>query len=202
MNEQEKFWIGDFGDNYTKRLPQKKLIKNNFHFFKKVLKKNIKINSILELGANNGSNLLALKKIFQDLKKCSAVEINKNACKKLNKIKFVEVHNKSISEFNSKDKYDFVFIKGVLIHINPKELDKIYSKISELSKKYVLIAEYFNPYPVRINYRGHKNKLFKRDFAGEFLKKTKKFKIIDYGFVYSKDKFPQDDLTWFLLKKN
>ena len=65
-----------------------------------------------------------------------------------------------------------------------------------------MIAEYFNPYPVRINYRGHKNKLFKRDFAGEFLKKTKKFKIIDYGFVYSKDKFPQDDLTWFLLKKN
>ena len=49
MNEQEKFWIGDFGDNYTKRLPQKKLIKNNFLFFKKVLKKNIKINSILKI---------------------------------------------------------------------------------------------------------------------------------------------------------
>jgi spore coat polysaccharide biosynthesis protein SpsF len=51
-------------------------------------------------------------------------------------------------------------------------------------------------------YRGFKNKLFKRDFAGEFLNNYKKTKLIDYGFVYHKDKYPQDDLNWFLIKKN
>ena len=44
-------------------------------------------------------------------------------------------------------------------------------------------------------------KLFKRDFAGEFIKKFKKIKLIDYGFIYHRDKLPQDDVTWFLLQK-
>ena len=34
------------------------------------------------------------------------------------------------------------------------------------------------------------------------MKKYKSLKLLDYGFVYHKDlSFPQDDLTWFLLKK-
>ena len=53
-----------------------------------------------------------------------------------------------------------------------------------------------------ISYRGHKNKLFKRDFAGEFLKKFKSAKLVDYGFAYHIDKYPQDDLNWFLISKN
>ena len=67
--------------------------------------------------------------------------------------------------------------------------------------KYILFAEYYNPYPIKIDYRRYKNVLFKRDFAGEFIDKFKKIKLIDYGFVYHKDKFPQDDITWFLLQK-
>ena len=53
-----------------------------------------------------------------------------------------------------------------------------------------------------IKYRGHKNKLFKRDYAGEIINKYP-FKLDSYGFVYHKDlKAPQDDINWFLLKKN
>ena len=64
------------------------------------------------------------------------------------------------------------------------------------------LDEYYNPKPVSINYRGHKDKLFKRDFAGEIMNKYKSLKLVDYGFVYHGDgSFPQDDLTWFLLKK-
>ena len=37
-----------------------------------------------------------------------------------------------------------------------------------LSKKYLYIDEYFNPYPIKINYRGYKNRLYKRDFAKKF----------------------------------
>ena len=46
-----------------------------------------------------------------------------------------------------------------------------------------------------------KNKLFKRDFAKEYLQINKKSKLLDYGFVYEKDKFPQDNMNWFLIKK-
>ena len=70
-----------------------------------------------------------------------------------------------------------------------------------LSKKYILIAEYFSPKPEKIDYRGFKNKLFKRDFAKDYLSINKNSKLVDYGFVYEKDKFPQDNINWFLIKK-
>ena len=107
----------------------------------------------------------------------------------------------SIFNLKNKKKYDLVFTRAVLIHINPKKLPNVYESIYKLSKKYVLIDEFFNPSPVILKYRGYRNKLFKRDFAYELMRKYK-LKIVDYGFGWSKDpKFPQVDSNWFLLKK-
>ena len=33
------------------------------------------------------------------------------------------------------------------------------------------------------------------------MKKYSNLKLINYGFSYHKDKYYQDDITWFLLKK-
>ena len=95
--------------------------------------------------------------------------------------------------------FEFILFQG--INKFSAKTTKTYKKINQLSKKYILIAEYFSPNPVKINYRGYKNKLFKRDFAKEYLKINKKSKLLDYGFVYEKDKFPQDNINWFLIKK-
>jgi spore coat polysaccharide biosynthesis protein SpsF len=93
-------------------------------------------------------------------------------------------------------------IKGVLIHINPDMLQVVYEKLYESSSKYILVCEYYNPAPVTINYRGHEDRLFKRDFAGELMEKYTDLTLIDYGFAYKRDpSFPQDDITWFLLSK-
>lgn len=197
---QEKFWQGDFGNHYIKRNSHRKTVKNNFHFFKKVFAKKIKINTLIELGPNIGLNIIALNKIFKNLK-ITAVEINKKACEHLKKIKNVNIINNSILKFNLKSKFDLVLIKGVMIHVHPKDLKILYKKIENLSKKYILICEYYNPYPISINYRGHKNKLFKNDYAGLFLKKYKNYKLVNYGFCYHLDKYPLDDVNWFLLKK-
>ncbi|HND74014.1 MAG TPA: hypothetical protein PKW10_06205, partial [Saprospiraceae bacterium] len=68
---------------------------------------------------------------------------------------------------------------------------------------YILIAEYYNPSPVTLNYRGHSNRLFKRDFAGDMLDQYPDLRLIDYGFCYRRDNlFPQDDITWFMLEKS
>lgn len=200
MNEQEKFWVGNFGDAYTKRSINLKTVQNNKVFFLNILKKK-KVNSVLELGANVGYNILAIKKIFKKLKDITCIEINNFAYKKLLKIKNVNAINQSLIKFQTKKKYDLVFTKGVLIHLNPNSLRDVYKKMGNLSSKYVLIAEYYNPTPVKIDYRGNKNKLFKRDFGHEFLKSNKNFKLSKYGFTYHRDKYPQDDLTWFLFKK-
>ena len=69
--------------------------------------------------------------------------------------------------------------------------------------KTCIICEYYSRNPESLVYRGFKNKLFKRDFAGEMLELYPKLNLIDYGSAYHKDQnFPQDDITWFLLEKN
>jgi pseudaminic acid biosynthesis-associated methylase len=156
----------------------------------------------LEFGANIGLNLMALK-ILLPKAKMSAVEINKSAIAHLEtNIENIKTYPMSIFDYDPDKKRDFVFIKGVLIHINPDKLQNVYEKLYESSAKYILVAEYYNPSPVSIPYRGHQNRLFKRDFAGEMMEKYGDLKLINYGFVYHKDpNFPQDDITWFLMGK-
>ena len=199
-NAQEILWQGNFGNKYIRRNKNKKIVVNNIHFFKKILTKK-KINSLIELGPNVGNNILALNKIFK-ISDVVAVEINKKACKFLKKIKNVQVVNESILSFDTDKKFDLVLIKGVLIHTHPDNYRKIYKKLEKFAKKYILICEYFNPYPISLNYRGHKNQLFKNDYAGDFLKIYKNYKLADYGFSYYLDKYPVGtNIHWFLLKK-
>ena len=64
-----------------------------------------------------------------------------------------------------------------------------------------MVAEYYNPSPVNLSYRGNEETLFKRDFAGELMEQYG-LKLVDYGFIYKRDNWaPQDDITWFLLEK-
>lgn len=201
-NSQEIFWSGKFGSDYIGRNSQEKLNTVNYYFFKKILKK-INFKSLMEFGSNVGANITSIKKINRKVKKISAIEINTHASSILKKKhKDVTVHNTSIGNFIPIDKFDLVLCKGILIHVNPNQLNEVYDKIYKSCKHYILIAEYYSTSPAKIIYRKHKEKLFKRDFAGELLGKYKNLKLIDYGFVYHKDKYPQDDITWFLLKKN
>jgi spore coat polysaccharide biosynthesis protein SpsF len=90
----------------------------------------------------------------------------------------------------------------VLIHINPDELAGVYDMMLKASSRYILIAEYYNPVPVEVAYRGHGGVLFKRDFAGEMMDRSGSLRLVDYGFVYHRDPlFPQDDGTWFLMER-
>ena len=76
------------------------------------------------------------------------------------------------------------------------------TKLYNASNKYILIAEYYNQTPIMIDYRGNKDRLFKRDFAGEILDKYPDLKLIDYGFFYNRDSnFKVDDINWFLMEK-
>lgn len=202
ITSQEKFWSGNFGNAYSKRVNSKKIIKANQFLFKKILANTKNVSSIFELGCNIGLNLIAINNLSKKYK-LNGLEINKKACKIAQKnLKNASIINDTIFQYSSNESFDFVFTKGVLIHLNPNKLNKAYEKIYNLSKKYILIAEYFNPYPIKIKYRGHDNKLFKRDFAEEIMHKYKDLKLIDYGFVYRNDyHHPLDDINWFLMKK-
>lgn len=145
---------------------------------------------------------MALANLLPDIK-MQAIEINKNAAEECGKIRNVSVFNGSVFDFLLKDnRYDLAFTCGVLIHISPEKLNEMYEILYKASKRYILVAEYYNPSPVEVLYRGNAGKLFKRDFAGEIMDKFKDVELVDYGFIYHRDNmFPLDDITWFLMKK-
>jgi spore coat polysaccharide biosynthesis protein SpsF len=202
ISDQEEFWSGEFGSDYIQRNIDQTIVAGNISLFASALSRADRINNCLEFGANIGLNLRALKSLFPQIS-CNAIEINKEASEILaSEIGSDHVKNTSIFDYLSDEKFELVLIKGVLIHLNPELLKDAYKKLYEASSKYILICEYYNPTPVSIPYRGHSDRLFKRDFAGEMLDSFENLVLKDYGFVYHRDlSFPLDDINWFLLEK-
>lgn len=206
LNEQEEFWAGEFGDNYIERNSMERIIGTYTAMWSMILKKCASLPATaFEMGCNIGGNLCALQKLNPSIS-LTAVEINSKAAKIAQEMAgpHAAIHNCSILDFQCPEKsFDLVFSCGVLIHIDPNYLPEIYKKLYLFSKKYILLSEYYNPTPVAISYRNHENKLFKRDFAGEMMDMFPDLSLVDYKFIYHRDPvFPNDDCTWFLLKKN
>lgn len=203
QTEQEAFWAGTFGTDYINRNQGDALLASNLNFFSKALHSARGVNSCLEFGANIGMNLKALKLLRPGLD-AHGIEINAEAARQLGEtIPPTQVYNTSILDFQAERSWDLALIKGVLIHINPQVLPQVYDKLVASTSRYLLVAEYYNPAPVAIPYRGHTDRLFKRDFAGEIMERHPQMQLVDYGFAYRRDpSFPQDDITWFLMEKS
>ena len=169
--------------------------------FAQIFRRTSGITSLLELGANVGLNLLALKSLMPGAR-LQAVEINACAYAQLSKIPGVEATHGSLLGYRPRKPADLAFTSGVLIHIDPARLADAYRALYESATRYLLICEYYNPTPIEVIYRGHSGKLFKRDFAGELLERYADLELLDYGFIYRRDPiFPADDVTWFLMRK-
>jgi pseudaminic acid biosynthesis-associated methylase len=201
--QQEEFWAGDFGDAYCERNNGVNIVAANTKMFSDVISHTQGVQTAIEFGANIGLNLRAIRNILP-LSTLYGVEINRSAVSVLTDyIGADNVFDCSILEFEPDVTYDMSLIKTVLIHINPDHLQKVYEILYRSSRKYILVAEYYNTTPVTVEYRGHTEKLYKRDFAGEILDKYSDLRLLHYGFCYHRDSnFPeQDDITWFLLEK-
>ncbi len=200
--EQEQFWAGEFGNDYIHRNQGDALLAANLDFFVKALKQARGLKSCIEFGANIGMNLKALQLLFPGLD-AHGIEINPKAAALLaHTIAADHVYPTSLLDFQPARTWDLTLIKGVLIHLNPDVLPTVYDKLVQSCQRYLLVAEYYNPSPVAIPYRGHNDRLFKRDFAGEIMDRHPQMKLLDYGFAYRRDpNFPQDDITWFLMEK-
>ena len=199
---QEEFWAGDFGAGYIGRNAGERLRAANLALFAKILQRAPNVGRVLEIGANIGMNLGALHALLPTAA-LSAVEINAEAAAELRRLGYVDLFHGSVADFQPGERrWDLVFTKGVLIHLHADLLGSVYDKMADASSRYVMFCEYYNPVPVSVTYRGHEDRLFKRDFAGEFLDRRPEFHLVDYGFCYRRDPvFPQDDCTWFLLAR-
>jgi len=170
--------------------------------FADILAKTRDVNSAVEFGCNIGMNLAAISRLRPGID-IHAIEINAKAAELCGK-RFPEgdITHGSIFDYTPEKPCELAFTCGVMIHLNPEMLPKTYEKLAAASSKYVLIAEYYNTSPVAIPYRGHDDRLFKRDFAREFMESHPEYSLVAYNFVYRHDPmFPDDDITWFLMEK-
>jgi len=201
MTAQERFWQGEFGDAYVDRNAGAAAVASSLAFFGRALARAGILDSVLELGSNRGLNLQALRALLPHAQ-LQGVELNGKACTLARALEVAEIWEGSLFDYAVTASVDLAFTKGVLIHLPPDLLPAAYDKLYQASKRFILVAEYYNPTPVEVSYRGHAERLFKRDFAGELLDRHADLRLLDYGFAYHRDPlFPADDISWFLLEK-
>jgi len=181
-------WVGDFGKEYTDRNfmsldEMEDLYRKNYGFTRTELNNKFlgeldHSALILEVGSNIGNQLLCLQKMgFSKLYgielQSHAVEISQSRTKNINIIQG------EASDIPFKDGFfDMVFTSGLLIHIPPSDLGQVMKETVRCSKKYIFGFEYFSENPKEIEYRGHRNLLWKADFAREYLELSDDLELV------------------------
>lgn len=206
-------WEDKFGEEYTKRnmitpseldnlyLKRYGISRTEMNYeFLEFLNRDLKI---LEVGSNIGNQLNLIHKI--GFKNLYGIEINFNAIKISNKLNAelpIYVIKGNALELPFKDEFfDLVFTSGVLIHINPNNIEKAISEIYRCSKKYIWIFEYFTDigYP-EVKYRGQSNLLWKTNFKKLFLEYFPELKVVKENlYHYNENENLVDQMC--LLKK-
>lgn len=186
-------WSGNFGLEYTKRnsLSLKKFensYREKYGITRTELNRRFLDNfersiKILEVGSNIGIQLSLLQKMgFENL---YGVEINKYAVQMSKKFtKNINIIWGSAFDIPFKDGYfDLVFTSGVLIHIHPADIKLVMQEIYRCSRKYIWGFEYYSEDYTEIEYRNHKNLLWKADFPKLYTENFKDLKLVKIEFI-------------------
>ena len=211
--EQESFWLGDFGKEYTNRnTPDSKEKLNQFYIenwgvtktemnndFLGELPRNSKI---LEVGCNSGNQLLLLQD--SGFTNIYGVELQAYAFEEAKKrTTGINVICGSGFDIPFKDNFfDVVCTNGVLIHISPTDLPRIMAEMYRASNRYIWGFEYFSEEVTEINYRGHDGFLWKADYAKLFMDQFPDLKLVKKKlFPYITEGMTENSDCMYLLEK-
>ncbi len=154
---------------------------------------------ILEVGSNIGNQLLCLQKMgFCNLYgielQSYAVELSKSRTCNINIIEG------SAFDIPYKDGYfDLVFTSGVLIHVQPSDIDEAMREIHRCSREYIWGLEYYATEYTEKNYRGNEDLLWKANFLKLYLELFSDLVIVKEERLQYLDNDNVDSM--FLLRK-
>ncbi len=198
-------WRGSFGDAYVDRnRADPDVMQARSAMWRRILAPiaDASPQSILEVGANIGLNMRALRELTRA--ELYAVEPNDRAREVLVNEGIVPANRAINAVANAlpleDNAVDLGFTCGVLIHVPPKNLLPSCREIHRVSRRFVACIEYFSVQPEEIEYRGQKSMLFKRDFGAFWLDNFPDLRLVDYGFFWRRAT-GLDNLTWWLFKK-
>jgi pseudaminic acid biosynthesis-associated methylase len=202
---QAEFWLGEFGDAYTDRNPASAdQMRARLKLWSEILSHTIAAppTSCLEVGANLGGNLRALRQLMAA--RCFAVEPNDKARGILVRdgvVDAADLRGGLSTKIDFPDRVaDLAFTSGVLIHVHPDQLATSLSEIHRCSARWIGCIEYFSDKPEMIPYFGHYERLFKRDFGSLWLDSFPDLRPVACGFAWRRIT-GLDNLTWWLFEK-
>lgn len=195
----KEFWE-NWGKTFRKEPQQQKIYPQHFWILEKL--EAIKPQSLLEIGCGFGRNIQFLAANYHHPIKVTGCDISfsmlENARKYLRGIKFnnqkpilIQADILNLPFKNSS--FDLVLIHGVLMHIQPKNIEQAVSGAVRVSKKFLIIVE--------------------QNFIGGKPNKQEFLKINQYTFAYNHEKLftkfgcrileykKTKVLDWLLMKK-
>ena len=202
---QTDFWRGDFGNAYVDRnVASPEQMAARIALWAEILKPlaGKTPQTILEVGCNLGINLRALRALSSA--DFFAVEPNGKAREILLRDGVVDAGSLRAGVAQNIDLPDGVadlaFTSGVLIHIHPDDLLDSCREIHRCARRHIACIEYFSDKPEMIPYRGHDDRLFKRDFGAFWMDNFPELSVLATGFAWKRTT-GLDNLTWWLFEK-
>lgn len=157
--------------------------------------------TILEVGANVGQNIAALKDLTSA--EIRAVEPNATARRLLAERELLpreRIHDATADTLPFQDRsFDLAFTFGVLIHVAPDTLLPSCREIHRVSRRFILCAEYLSDQPVEKKYRGEDGLLFLRDFGAFWLDNFPDLELVDYGCFWKR--VDSDTANWWIFER-
>jgi pseudaminic acid biosynthesis-associated methylase len=187
--DQIKVWTSSFGQEYNLRNIYESIDDHNNSYLdfygktkddlnKEILSFLPKDLKILEIGSNVGYQLASLQRFgFSNL---FGIEIQRECVDRAKHLwTGIDIIDGSGFDIPFKSNYfDLVFTNNVLIHISPKDIDIVLSEMYRVSSKYIYGFEYFSENYEKVEYRNHKDLLWKTDFENLFLQKFHNLKSV------------------------
>lgn len=187
--QQESFWLSDFGKKYTQRNTPKTQ-QDWEHFYKSnwgVTREAMNVEfvgdmprslRVLEVGCNSGNQLVQLQNEgFTDL---YGIELQRDAVEEAKKrTTNMDIICGSGFDVPFKDGFfDVACTNGVLIHIAPADLPKMFAELYRVSKRYIWGFEYYADDVTDVDYRGHSGFLWKANYADMMMKQFPDLKLV------------------------
>jgi len=197
MGDPLLMWRGKFGNDYTERnFFSPEIIKQRKDSLASVLGI-LPIDLIVEPGCGSGANLQALQELGY---RVIGIEPNWKAISEAIRVlkSPFSIINGTCYRMNSLDNIaDLVLSAGLLIHISEDRLDEAITEMLRVSKKYLLIIEYYSEIEEEINYRGNGGMLWKRNWPKIF--EQYPITLIKNGYFDKSQGY--DNCHWYLYQK-
>jgi pseudaminic acid biosynthesis-associated methylase len=197
-------WGGAFGDAYTQRNDTPTVLQGRILMFARILQAihGDKPRSCLDLGCNVGLAIAALKAL--GVSDAWGVDPNREALGRaiakgnLAPERAIQglAHKVDLPDAVA----DLVVTSGLLVYVPPMLLAPTLAEAYRLSRRYIVISEYFADKPESPVYHGREGVLFKNDFGAVMLDQFPNLSVVDYGFFW-KRATGLDNVTWWLFEK-